>query len=253
MVGYIGIFGWKMFDEEMCVGVEELLEFLVKYLIKEVLIGVDVDFFFVGWNYGMKVGGEVIFEIFVFFGIDVYELIESCIYISEKGKVSMDDMYNDILNFGVIFDVKDKVVFLVDSYKVELVEFIGFLEIGDELLCVFVYDFGEDILFIVGFYVMLIVLIEVVGGINIMNDFEKSWGIVMWEVVVECNLEVVVIVNYGNVIVVEKCVFMMNNFVFVDLDVVKNDWFVILEYVEVILGLCNINVVKKLVDGFWSN
>lgn len=253
MVGYTGISGWKTLDEEMRAGVEELPELSAKYPTKEVLIGADADFFFAGWNYGMKVGGEVTPETLAPFGIDVYELTESCIHISEKGKASMDDMYNDILNLGTIFDVKDKAASLVDGYKAELADFTGSLETGDEPLRVFVYDSGEDTPFTAGLYAMPTALIEAAGGTNIMNDFEKSWGTVTWEAVVERNPEVVVIVNYGNVTAEEKRAFMMNNPAFADLDAVKNDRFVTLEYVEATPGPRNINAVKKLADGFWSN
>jgi iron complex transport system substrate-binding protein len=253
MVGYTGISGWKTLDEEMRAGVEQLPELSAKYPTKEVLIGADADFFFAGWNYGMKVGGEVTPETLAPFGIDVYELTESCIHISEKGKASMDDMYNDLLNLGAIFDVKDKANALVDGYKTELADFTGSLETAEEPLRVFVYDSGEDTPFTAGLYAMPTALIEAAGGTNIMNDFEKSWGTVTWEAVVERNPEVVVIVNYGNVTAEEKRAFMMNNPAFADLDAVKNDRFVTLEYVEATPGPRNIKAVKKLADGFWNN
>ncbi|MCY4178739.1 MAG: iron ABC transporter substrate-binding protein, partial [Litoreibacter sp.] len=59
MVGYTGISGWKTLDEEMRAGVEQLPELSAKYPSKEVIVGADADFFVAGWNYGMKVGGEV--------------------------------------------------------------------------------------------------------------------------------------------------------------------------------------------------
>ena len=103
MVGYTGISGWKTLDEEMRLGVKQLPELSPKYPTKEVLVGADADFFFAGWNYGMKVGGEVTPETLKPFGINVYELTESCIHIMTKKKVSMDDMYNDLLNLGRIW------------------------------------------------------------------------------------------------------------------------------------------------------
>ena len=84
MVGYTGISGWKTLDEEMRAGVKELPELSQKYPSKEVLVGADADFFFAGWNYGMKVGGEVTPETLEPFGIKVYELTESCIHIMNK-------------------------------------------------------------------------------------------------------------------------------------------------------------------------
>ena len=106
MVGYTGISGWKTLDEEMRAGVKELPE-LSQYPSKEVLVG-EIRFFFAGWNYGMKVGGEVTPETLEPFGIKVYELTESCIHIMNKSKANMEDMYNDLLNLGRIFNVEDK-------------------------------------------------------------------------------------------------------------------------------------------------
>ena len=59
MVGYTGISGWKTLDEEMRANVNQLPELSSKYPTKEVIVGANADFFFAGWNYGMKVGGEV--------------------------------------------------------------------------------------------------------------------------------------------------------------------------------------------------
>ncbi|MEM0900462.1 MAG: ABC transporter substrate-binding protein [Pseudomonadota bacterium] len=252
MVGYTGISGWKTLDEEMRAGVEALPELSEKYPTKEVLIGADADFFFAGWNYGMKVGGEVTPETLEPFGIQVYELTESCIHIGEKAKVSMDDMYNDILNLGKIFGVEAKAQELVEGYKAELTAFTESLDTGDEPLRVFVYDSGEDTPFTAGRYAMPTAMIEAAGGTNIVDDLEKSWATVGWETVVERNPEVIVIVNYGNVTAEEKREFMMSNPAFADLDAVKNDRFVVLEYVEATPGPRNINAIKKLANGFWG-
>lgn len=252
MVGYTGISGWKTLDEEMRSGVEELPELSAKYPTKEVLIGADADFFFAGWNYGMKVGGEVTPETLAPFGIDVYELTESCIHIGSKPKASLDDMYNDILNLGAIFQVDEKAKSLVDGYKAELADFQENLETGDPLR-VFVYDSGEDKPFTAGLYAMPTALIEAAGGTNVMDDFEKSWGTVNWEAVVEKNPEVVVIVNYGKVTAEQKREFMMSNPAFADIDAVKNDRFVTLEYVDATPGPRNIEAVKALSQAFWGN
>lgn len=252
MVGYTGISGWKTLDEDMRAGVEELPELSSKYPSKEVLIGADADFFFAGWNYGMKVGGEVTPETLAPFDIKVYELTESCIHIGDKEKVGMDDMYNDLLNLGAIFEVSEKAEDLVAGYKAELTEFKDGLATRDEPLRVFVYDSGEDTPFTAGRYAMPTALIEAAGGQNILDDFEKSWATVAWEEVVERNPEVIVIVNYGDVTAEQKRAFMMSNPAFAEMDAVKNDRFVTLEYVEATPGPRNIEAIKKLATGFWS-
>ena len=245
MVGYTGISGWKTLDEEMRLGVKQLPELSPKYPSKEVLVGADADFFFAGWNYGMKVGGEVTPETLKPFGINVYELTESCIHIMTKKKVSMDDMYNDLLNLGRIFQIENRAKKLVDAYRSDLNKFTQKLKTTSAKK-VFVYDSGEDTPFTAGRYAMPTALIEAAGGINIMDDFQKSWGTVTWEEVIDRNPEVVVIVNYGKVTAEQKRNFMMSNPAFANIDAVKNNRFVTLEYVEATPGPRNIKAIKKL-------
>ena len=249
MVGYTGISGWKTLDEEMRLGVKQLPELSPKYPTKEVLVGADADFFFAGWNYGMKVGGEVTPETLKPFGINVYELTESCIHIMSKKKASMDDMYNDLLNLGLIFQIENRAKKIVDAYRTDLNNFTQKLE-PIAAKKVFVYDSGEDTPFTAGRYAMPTALIEAAGGINIMDDFQKSWGTVTWEEVIDRNPEVVVIVNYGKVTAEQKRKFMMSNPAFANIDAVKNDRFVTLEYVEATPGPRNIKAIKKLAKAF---
>ena len=252
MVGYTGISGWKTLDEEMTMGVEELAELSVKYPSKEVLIGADADFFFAGWNYGMKVGGEVTPETLEPFGIQVYELTESCIHVGEKDAASMEDMYNDLRNLGAIFDVSERAEGLIENYQAKLAAFLDAQPTLETAPRVFVYDSGEDVPFTAGRYAMLNALIEAAGGTNIMNDFEKSWATVGWEAVVERNPDMIVIVNYGDVTADQKREFMMSNPAFADIDAVRNDRFVVLEYVEATPGPRNIEAVKTLAAAFRS-
>jgi len=54
MVGYTGISGWKTLDPAIRDGMKELPELSEKYPSKEVLLGAGADFYFAGWNYGMR-------------------------------------------------------------------------------------------------------------------------------------------------------------------------------------------------------
>jgi iron complex transport system substrate-binding protein len=58
------------------------------------------------------------------------------------------------------------------------------------------------------------------------------------------------IVNYGEVTAVQKREFMMSNAAFADIDAVRNDRFVVLEYVEATPGPRNIQAVKTLAAAF---
>ncbi len=252
MVGYTGVSGWKTLDEGLRDGIAELPELSAKYPTREVLAGAEPDFFFAGWNYGMKVGGEVTPETLEPLGIQTYELTESCIHIGPKAKSSMDDMYVDLLNLGRIFGVEDRAQALVDGYKARLAEVTAGIDLTQPLR-VFVYDSGEETPFTAGAYAIPTALIEAAGGVNIMDDLEKSWATVAWEPVVERNPQVIVIVNYGDVTADQKIAFLEANPAFANIDAVKNDRYVVLEYVEATPGPRNIRAVEKLVAGFWGN
>jgi iron complex transport system substrate-binding protein len=249
MIGYTGISGWKTLDPVMREGVAELPELSAKYPSKEVLVGAEADFFFAGWNYGMKVGGEVTPETLQPFGIKVYELTESCIHIGPKSKASMQDMYADILNLGKIFGVEAKAEALVAGWKSQLGKATAGLDLGNPLR-VFVYDSGQDKPFTAGQYAMPTAMIEAAGGKNIMDDLDKSWAEVAWEPVIERNPQVIVIVNYGDVTAEQKIAFMKNNPAFAGVDAVKNDRFVVLDYVEATPGPRNVAAVEKLIAAF---
>lgn len=251
MVGYTGVSGWKTLDEELRAGIAELPELSAQYPTREVLAGAEPDFFFAGWNYGMKVGGEVTPETLEPLGIKTYELTESCIHIGPKAKSSMDDMYADILNLGTIFGVEDRAKALVEGWKARLAEVTASVD-RTQPLRVFVYDSGEETPFTAGAYAIPTALIEAAGGRNIMDDLEKSWATVAWEPVVERNPEVIVIVNYGDVTAEQKIAFLEGNPAFANVDAVKNDRYVVLEYVEATPGPRNIRAVEKLVAGLWG-
>lgn len=250
MAGYSGITGWNKMPDEMKAELAGLPEIAPKYPTKEVLLEADADLFFAGWNYGMKVGGEVTPDTLAPFGIAVYELTESCIHIMKKDKASMEDLYVDLLNLGRIFGIEEKAQALVDGYKAKVAEATLDVAEGAAPLKVFVFDSGDAKPFTAGRYAMPTALIEAAGGTNIMDDVETSWTEVGWEPVIERNPDVVLIVDYGEVSASQKIAFMKSNPAFKDIPAVRNDRFVVLPYSEATPGPRNIQAVKTLADAF---
>lgn len=253
MAGYSGISGWKTLDENVRKGVGELPELAPKYVTKEVLLGAEADLFFAGWNYGMKVGGDVTPDTLSPFKIPVYELTESCIFIMKKDKSSLRDMYTDLLNLGAIFGVREKAEALVAGYEKELADFQATLPKLDKPVNVFLYDSGEQKPFTAGRYAMPTAIIEAAGGTNIVDDVEASWTEIGWEPVIERNPDVIVIVNYGEVTADQKIAFLRSNPAFKDIAAVKNNRFVVLEYIEATPGPRNIAAIKRLAEAFRAN
>ena len=93
-----------------------------KYPTLETLIAAKTDFFFAGWNYGMKIGGEVTpKKTLKPYGIDTLVLSESCIHSSkQKTSASMALLFDDITKLGIIFDKQDKAVSLINEWKIQI-------------------------------------------------------------------------------------------------------------------------------------
>ena len=249
MVGYTGVSGLRKMGEftERAAMLPELSR---DYPTKEVLVGADADFYFAGWNYGLKVGGEVTPEALEPFGITVYELTESCIHVGPKSMASIEDLYVDLLNLGTIFDIQARAETLVASYREELAAFKAGLPELNPPVRVFVYDSGTDAPFTAGRYAMPTALIEYAGGRNVFDDLEKSWATVNWEAVVERDPDVVVIVDYGEVTAEQKMEFMRQNSAFEDIPAIENNRFFVLEYAEATPGPRNIEAAKRLATAF---
>lgn len=251
MVGYAGISRYYKMEPEISAKLGDIPELAPNRASKEVLAGAEADFFFAGWNFGMSVGGEVTPETLEPFGIKVYELTESCSHLGQRPKMTMEDMYIDILNIGRIFGIEERAKALVDGYRARLKEITKDID-RSKPLKVFVYDSGEDAPFTAGRNGMPTAIIEAAGGTNIMEDVAKSWTEVAWEPVIERNPEMIVIVDYGDVSAEQKIAFMKGNPAFKDIDAVKNDRFAVLSYVEATPGPRNIEAVAKLARAFWS-
>lgn len=248
MVGYSGISGWKAVTPEMQSILDGLPELAAKYPSVETLLNANVDFFFAGWDYGMRIGGDLTPQTLGPLGINVYELSESCAFVMKRPAASLDDTYNDLRNLGKIFDVQDRANRLISAMQAQVAEVRKNLPV--EKPRVFLYDSGEDRAMTSGRLGMPQALIDAAGGRNILDDVDASWTRVNWENVVERNPQVIVIVDYGEVSAEQKEQFLLNNKALQSVDAIKNQRFIVIPYVQATPGIDNVLAVETLAKGF---
>ncbi|UZE24407.1 ABC transporter substrate-binding protein [Pseudomonas sp. B21-056] len=248
MVGYSGISGWKSVTPEMAKILDGLPELAAKYPSVETLLNANVDFFFAGWDYGMRVGGDLTPQTLQPLGINVYELTESCAFVMKRPAASLEDTYNDLRNLGRIFDVQDRANDLIATMQAQVAEIRKDLPTNRPR--VFLYDSGEDRAMTSGRLGMPQALIDAAGGRNILDDLETSWTRVNWENVVERNPEVIVIVDYGEVSAEQKQQFLLGNPALQSVDAIKHRRFIVIPYVQATPGIDNVVAVQTLAKGF---
>lgn len=248
MAGYSGVSGWKSVTPEMQTILDGLPELAAKYPSVETLLNANVDFFFAGWDYGMRVGGDLTPQTLQPLGINVYELTESCAFVMKRPPASLEDTYNDLRNLGKIFDVQDRANALIAQMQAQIAEVRKGLPADKPR--VFLYDSGEDRAMTSGRLGMPQALIDAAGGRNILDDVEASWTRVNWEDVVERNPQVIVIVDYGEVTAEQKEQFLLSNKALQSVDAIKNQRFIVIPYVQATPGIDNVLAVETLAKGF---
>ena len=248
MAGYNGVSGWKSVTPEMQTILDGLPELAAKYPSVETLLNANVDFFFAGWDYGMRVGGDLTPQTLQPLGINVYELTESCAFVMKRPPASLEDTYNDLRNLGKIFDVQDRANALIAQMQAQVAEVRKGLPADKPR--VFLYDSGEDRAMTSGRLGMPQALIDAAGGRNILDDVEASWTRVNWEDVVERNPQVIVIVDYGEVTAEQKEHFLLSNKALQSVDAIKNQRFIVIPYVQATPGIDNVLAVETLAKGF---
>ncbi|MEN5046347.1 ABC transporter substrate-binding protein [Pseudomonas koreensis] len=248
MAGYSGVSGWKSVTPEMQSLLDGLPELAAKYPSVETLLNANVDFFFAGWDYGMRVGGDLTPQTLQPLGINVYELTESCAFVMKRPAATLDDTYNDLRNLGKIFDVQDRANALIADMQNQVAEIRK--DLPADKPRVFLYDSGEDRAMTSGRLGMPQALIDAAGGRNILDDVDASWTRVNWETVVERNPQVIVIVDYSEITAEQKIEFLLKNPALQSVDAIKSQRFIVIPYVQATPGIDNVLAVETLAKGF---
>ncbi len=135
---------------------------------------------------------------------------------------SIQDVYDDYITLGKIFNVSSKAEDKVATMKSKVSKVQEKIKtIKSDPQKVFIYDSGEDSPF-TGCQGLPGDLIKIAGGKNIFDDIDKGWAHVSWEEIVKRNPDVIIIMNYGTGDVIEKEKFLYSNTALKDVDAIKN-------------------------------
>lgn len=249
MVGVTGITGWYKTGPEFKTALGKIPELASKNPNLENLLAVSPDFFFAGWNYGMKVGGEITPTTLSKYNIKTLVLSESCAHMNKQRPVaSMDLLYEDFVKLGSIFGKTAQAKTIVTQWKIRLAKLQSGMTAKDTRM--FLYDSGEDKPFTAGKYAIPTAMMQAAGGRNIMADMDTSWGTTSWEIVAARNPQFLVLLDYQDGNGVTKLMsFLKAHPAMKETEAVKQDRFVALRYAELTPGPANIGAVEKMVEA----
>ncbi|MFH8619925.1 ABC transporter substrate-binding protein [Streptomyces sp. NPDC017979] len=220
-----------------------------KRINTELVLDAKADLVFAGWNYGFDEGEGFTPAKLKKLGVDSYVLSESCRSGRTKARGVMpplEALYTDLLNLGKVFDVEDRAKELVATFRKEVADVEAAAPRGADRPRVFLYDDGRDRPFTSGAYAGPHDIITRAGGDHVMKDLKDSWTAVGWETVVERDPEVIVINNYGNVSAEEKKRFLLSYAPLARVSAIKNERFVVLDYVDLVESPRNPSAISRL-------
>jgi iron complex transport system substrate-binding protein len=213
----------------------------------EVLLGADPDFTY-GRLSAYRDTSIATVESLGQFGINAYAVKGTLI-----DGATMDDVYEDITNIGMIFDIQPRANALVEKMKSEIADVQRSVEKREgEPVRVLVFDSGTDAIYTAG-TALQTNLIELAGGHNVFDDLTETWANVSWEEAVARAPEVIVINDYGQTTAEQKIALLKNNPALASIPAIQNDRFVVLPLSAMFEGVRIPNGVKTLAKGFYPD
>lgn len=252
IVGLTGISGWYKMTPAFKAQMGHIPELAPKYPSLETLLASHPDFFFAGWNYGMKPGGDVTPDSLGRYGIKTFVLSESCVFSGIHHKATMDTLYNDELTLGRIFGKYDEAQALITGWK-QRIAALPKPPANRPPLKVFVYDSGEDKPFTSGRYAMPTAIIEAAGGRNALDSLETSWGTTSWENVAASEPDVIILLDYQNGGGARSLQHFLEHHPLMKLTpAVQHHHYLSLQYSELTPGPANIQAIEKLANAMYA-
>ena len=223
-----------------------------EYPSREVLLGVAPDFVISGFasaferpeNAGPR---EDLLT------LDIHSYLSTGACPERTGPLTMDDIYIDFLNLGKIFGVEEQAEEVVASMKREVAAVEAKIADLEKKVKVFLYDSGEDKAFTAACCGSANLVVERAGGINLFNDLEGNYKNASWEVVVERDPEVIVLIEAGWSTSAEKEQLLLANEALADITAVKNKRFVVVPFSSTSPGVRVPTLITTLAKAFYPD
>ena len=171
-------------------------EYSDPYPALEAILGQNPDFYFAGWQYGFSEETGVTPQSLASLGVKSYVLNESCIRIGQRGPISMEIMYADVLALGQIFGVEDRAETMVADFRRRVEDVTRRVsDVSDRPRVMYCGNScnSDDPPWVIGAEGMPRLLIELAGGENIFDDIKDSYVKASWEDIIDRDPEWLVI------------------------------------------------------------
>ncbi|MGV9193659.1 putative F420-0 ABC transporter substrate-binding protein [Microbacterium sp. MC2] len=159
---------------------------------QEATLALEPDLVYAGWESNVTADGAGDRDTLATLGVDTYVSPSAC---QEPGyqphPLTFDHVFADIAEIGTIFGVPDRAERLIDEQRAALAA----LTPDDRGLTALWFSSGSDTPFVGAGIGAPQMMMDAAGLTNIAADIDETWSSLSWEVVVEANPDVIVLVD----------------------------------------------------------
>ena len=217
-----------------------------EYPSREVILAQNPDFIYGGFRSAFEVDAAGSQEDLNKLGIGTY-LTKSICNIGAPD--TLENVYSDIRNIGVIFGIEDRAQALVESLRGEVDQAVSGIDASGEPVRVFMFDSGDQAPYTAACCSMFTNMIETAGGKNIFDDVEGRWKTVSWEEVIDRDPELIVLTEADWSTSQEKIDLLSSDPSLADITAVKEQRFAILKFSSLVPGIRNATAIRELAEA----
>lgn len=212
---------------------------------QEAVLEQNPDLVYAGWESNFSAEGAGDRAALSTLGLNTFVSPAAC---QEEGyqpnPLTFDDIFDEITQVGQIFDATDAAAALVADQRAALKA----VEPAKGDLTALWYSSGSDTPFVGAGSGAPQIMMDAAGLTNIAADIDETWSSLSWEVVIEANPDVIVLVDSAWGSTEKKIGVLEANPVTAQLDAVKNKRYLIVPFPASEAGVRNVETVQSLVD-----
>ena len=208
---------------------------------QEVVLGVEPDFVYGGWESNFAADGAGERPTLASLGIATYVAPAACRSV-KPAKLSFDALFGQIEELGVILDAKEAAAELVAAQKAELAA----VEPDGRGLTALWYSSGTKTPYVGAGSNAPAMMMEALGLSNIMSEVDDGWVSASWEAIVDADPDVIVLVDAAWNSAEQKRALLAENPITSQLEAVVNQRYLVVPFPAAEAGVRNVGAVTDM-------
>lgn len=211
---------------------------------QEATLELEPDLVYAGWESNVSADGAGERDALASLGVDTYVSPAACQSPEYQPRpLTFDDVFDDVLELGGVFDATDRAEALVASQRERLDAIVP----DERGLTALWFSSGADTPFVGAGIGAPQMMMDAAGLVNIAAGIDATWSSLGWEAVVDADPDVIVLVDSAWSTAETKIGMLEGNAATAQLRAVREERYLVLPFPSAEAGVRNVEAVESLV------